>query len=55
MVAKVKLMREAARPVCEEIVAQIASRDETRDTIRASPAILKTSSRTALSCGTLFR
>jgi len=36
MVAKVKLMREAARPVCEEIVAQIAPRDEMRDAIRAT-------------------
>lgn len=36
MVAKVKLMREAARPVCDEILAQIAPRDEMRDVIRAT-------------------
>lgn len=36
MLAKVKVMGDAARPVCEEIVAQIAERDQTRDTIRAS-------------------
>ncbi|MDP7448337.1 MAG: hypothetical protein QF689_07125 [Candidatus Latescibacteria bacterium] len=36
MVAKVKAMGEAARPVCEEIVGQIAALDITRDTIRSS-------------------
>ena len=36
MVAKVKAMGEAARPVCLEIVSQIAARDRTRDTIRAT-------------------
>ena len=36
MVAKVRAMRDAARPVCAEILTQIGDRDTTRDAIRST-------------------
>ena len=36
MVAKVRAMPDAARPVCAEILSQIGARDATRDAIRAN-------------------
>ena len=36
MVAKVRAMPDAARPVCAEILSQIGARDDTRDAIRAT-------------------
>ena len=36
MVAKVRAMRDAARPVCAEILTQIGDRDSTRDAIRST-------------------
>ncbi len=36
MIGKVKAMPDIARPICEEIIAQVSDRDQTRNTIRSS-------------------